>query len=295
MEKITDLDLAYFLGLCVTRGEIIRERLSVGFRYKTSNISLPPGSESLARKSREYVVDATQLRTNLEKFFQVDIDISTTDIEYNISMPMKEGSFHQKLMVNILGFENFSFKRSVIPNAIKSSENIVKEHFLMGMADACSCPTWGDRDQRKRCRICIDIPFENWILPIQICKLLQEDFNVRVHNILWGHPNLRTAQSPNSKAWAKEHRIRIFAEEFSKIGFRFEFKNDILNSFLTWNKQQNFKTAKYCWVDKKSKRIKEKPHHQFETDSRIHNSARIHANSFRDICKAMGCCQRDRQ
>ena len=58
MTEITDFDFAYFLGLCVARGEILKDKLSIRFRYKTRRISLPPQENAdLARKSREYIID----------------------------------------------------------------------------------------------------------------------------------------------------------------------------------------------------------------------------------------------
>ena len=295
MREVTDLDFAYFLGLCVARGEILREKLSIRFRYKTRNILSPPKiNADLARKSREYVIDTTTLKNKLERFLSVAIEIVKTENEFILNMPMIVESFSYKLITSILKSRNFSFKKASIPNAILSSSKDVKIHFLMGIADACSCPTYADRDQAKRCRICLDIAFENWILPIQICEMLQKDLSIKVHCILWGHPNLRTPRRPNSKAWSKEHRIRIFAEEFAKVGFRFEFKKDILDSFLDHNKTLKKPNLKFCWVEKKG-RSKIKPEHPGESDHRIPKEIRgYHFNSFREICSRMGCCQKEK-
>ena len=147
MDKVTDFDFAYFIGLCVARGEILGENLSIRFRYKSRRISLPPNINiDLARKSREYVIDTTLLKAKLSRFLKVDIEAVQTENEFYIVMPIVKESFSDKLIVSILGSHNFSFRNAQIPSAILSSTKDVKIHFLMGIADACSCPTWGDRD-----------------------------------------------------------------------------------------------------------------------------------------------------
>ena len=294
MDKITDFDFAYFIGLCVARGEILGERLSIRFNYKTRKIKLPPiENVDLASKIREYKIDASFLKNKLESFFKSNVDISITNNEFSIVMPIVKESFSDKLIVSILGSHNFSFKTTKIPIVILSSTKDVKIHFLMGVADASSCPTYADRDWNSGCRICFDIPFENWSLPIQICRMLQEDINIKVDGILWGHPNLRTPRKPKSMAWTKEHRIRIFAEEFSKIGFRFEFKRDILDVFLRHNKTLQKRNLKFCWATKGRPKIK--PPHISESDVRIPENVRgCHINSFRDICSRIGCCQKEK-
>ena len=295
MDKVTDLDFAYFIGLCIARGEFIGERLSIRFRYKTRRILLPPNTDAdLARKSREYVIDATLLKDRLSRFLRADIEAIQTEDEFSIIVPMIRESYSDKRIVAILGSHNFSFKTAQIPSAILSSTKDIKIHFLMGIADASSCPTYADRDQIKRCRICFDIPFENWDLPIQICRMLQEDINIKVDGILWGHPNLREPNKPRSRAWVKEHRVRVYAEEFSKIGFRFEFKQDILGIFLKHNKTLKKRNLKFCWATK-GKQARVKPPHISESDDRIPEGVRgHHINSFREICSRIGCCQKEK-
>ena len=111
MDKITDFDFAYFIGLCVALGEILGERLVIRFRYKTKRISLPSNVNSgLSRKSREYVIDTTLLKSKLEKFLKVDIETTQTEDEFSIVMPVVRESFSDKQIVSILGSHNFSFK-----------------------------------------------------------------------------------------------------------------------------------------------------------------------------------------
>lgn len=292
MERITDNEFAYFLGLCVIRGEKSTDRFLIKFRYITNKISLPPSADiGLSTKKREHQIDLSQLSHFLESFFQVKPEISITDNEFSLSVQAREGSFISKTLAQILGAREFSYKISEVPQSILNASTEIKRSFIMGIADASSTPTYGDRDQVSRCRICMDVPFENWKLPTQICKILQEDLDVKVDNILWGHPNLRTPKEPNSKAWAKEHRIRMFAEEFSAVGFRFEFKKEILDTFVEWNTQQQpQRVRKYCWANKEGRERKKEAHNS-ESDPRLPIEARKHITSFREVCRQLGCCQ----
>lgn len=292
MEQIVDHDISYFLGLCVARGEMNSEQMLIRFRYTSDTIRVPPGSDSdFSRKSREYVIDVVQLEKSLASFFQTDITASKTDSTYTLTVPMREGSFARKTMVGILGDRNFSYRKSRIPRAILAASLDIKRTFIQGIADACSCPTYSDRDQAGRCRICIDIPFDNWLLPLEICRVLQEDLDVKVANILWGHPNVRAPNELNSRSWAKEHRIRIFAPEFEKVGFRFEFKTELLEEFCKWNERKP-KPKKFCCPV--STRENEKPDHPGEQDTRLPENQRRHFDNYREICASLGCAQRAR-
>ena len=203
-----------------------------------------------------------------------------------------EGSFVAQTLQKYLGYlSQFNYKTTCLPDVIWRASEDIQKQFIRGLADCCSAPTYSDRDANNRTRICIDIPFENWKLPVEICKLLQVYLNIPVNEILWGHPNLRTPNKPDSSAWAKEHRLRIFSTEFVKIGFGFEFKQDILKSFIKHDGVKNPK--KYCWP-KKSYHKKERPLHKDEKNEKIPLEVQKHVCNFREVCLAMKCIQTEK-
>ena len=115
-------------------------------------------------------------------------------------------------------FTNFQ-----IPKQIFDSNSTIQREFMRGFADTCGYLRKANAYVDKCHRIYFEIPHENWKLAIQICNLLQNKLKVPVQHILWGHPNTRTPSKnindPNFTAWSKEHDLRVFAEDYLKIGF----------------------------------------------------------------------------
>ena len=294
MQQLNQPELAYLIGLCITRGYFSDSKIIVDFTYKKESFKLPPGcSIDLSKKDREYTVDGTQVTDLLKRYLQTEIEVKRDNQKYSMIIKIPHGSLVSQTLNNILGpLEFFSYKTSYIPDIIWNSSIDIQKYFMRGVADACSSPTYADRDPRKRTRICIDIPFENWKLPINICRLLQENLNTPVSNILWGHPNLRTSNKPQWHSWPKEHRIRLFSTEFEEIGFGFEFKQNILMRFIEYDQKV---TSSFCWPDKKSRRATNRPSHSDEQSERIPLEARKHICNFREICSAMGCKQKEKR
>ena len=127
----------------------------------------------------------------LKGYLQTEIITNQDNQKYSMIVVIPQGSMVSQTLNNILGhLESFHYKTTDIPKAIWNASIDIQKYFIKGVADACSIPTYGDRDFNNQTRICIDIAFENWNLPVSICRLLQEKLNVPVANILRGHPNI---------------------------------------------------------------------------------------------------------
>lgn len=139
-------------------------------------------------------------------------------------------------------------------------------------------------------RIVLPVQHDDWKLPIQVCRLLQVHLGVPVQHILWGHPNLR---DPNrrGKQWAKEHRIRVYAEDFLPVGFHFRFKQEILEEMARWNKREGGAPSRACNPLARH-RIKIKKKHKEEASKNLPDELRgKHFNAYFHICRALGCKQ----
>jgi len=291
MLNLNQPELAYFLGLCVSRGHFSDSKMTVSFNYKTKKIQLPPGLHAdLSKKGREYTIDGTKITQLLKEYLQTEIETHQDDQKYSMIVTIPQGSFVFQTLSNILGsLDCFHYKTACIPNSIWKSSTDIQKCFIRGIADSCSSPTYGDRDAKGYTRICMDIPFENWKLPINICRLLQENLKIPVTNILWGHPNLRASQNPTSHSWAKEHRVRLFSTEFQKVDFGFEFKKEILKKFIEHDGSRRPQT--FCWPNKQS-RYTQKMKHNDENSNKIPIEARKHVCHFREVCSSIGCVQK---
>lgn len=176
-----------------------------------------------------------------------------------------------------------------VPEIIFDSEADIQKEFVRGIADTSCEPSYADRDQSQRQRIVIQVQFGNWILPIRLCKLLQEHLNIPVSNILWGHPNLRAPSG--GSGWAKETRIRIFAEAFEPIGFYFDHKQRVFEEMVKFNRERGDPRPKAC--NPKAKKLRgRKQRHKDESSERLPESLRgRHFNNYYKICRALGCKQ----
>lgn len=183
----------------------------------------------------------------------------------------------------------------VIPDYFFENDLAIKEQFLKGFCDIAGFIRKSNVDQAGYHRIYFQIPNLNWVLPIQICRLLQVDFNIPVQSIQWGHPNTREPKKikakPTDTSWAKEHQIRVYADDFS-IGFGFEYKQEILSEFAKFNIDKGRSKSHLCYPNKKSGGSI-KPHHPCEKSALLPDFLRgKHFDGFRSICKKVGCIQR---
>jgi hypothetical protein len=105
----------------------------------------------------------------------------------------------------------------------------VKSEFIRGFADVAGNVRLANRDQVGRHRVRLDVLnyATNWELPVQLCSLLQEHLGVPVSVITYGHPNL-------GREW-REHQINIYCEDFTKVGFYFDFKQAALENLSKAN------------------------------------------------------------
>ena len=148
-------------------------------------------------------------------------------------------------------------------------------------------------------RVYFEIP-HNWQMVIDICNLLKST-NIPVQTIDWAHPNMRDGAlnkynegKPNF--WKKEHQIKVWANEFTPIGFGIihkqqaleMFSDELISGYKQQNKNPQQKTHKYYW-DSKRKSSKSKPVHPGEDDAFIPLTIRgKHFNSWTEIAKELG-------
>jgi hypothetical protein len=167
--------------------------------------------------------------------------------------------------------------------------------YIRGFADASATPTNSDHVQfgagsPKFQRIVLQVNHNNWFLPVQICRLLQVHLKVPVQHILWGHPNLRDS-NVRGRQWAKEHRLRIYAEDFLPIGFQFAFKQKILLEMARFNREQGGGPGRACNPLARH-RIRKKRRHKDEKAASLPDALRgKHFNAYFQICQALGCTQ----
>lgn len=309
-------ELAYLLGMIAGKGSIIRgnSETDVIIRIPHKNLI----SEGLdAKLSVKASLD--DIRNAFEPLISTRLvtaqDRSKTTIKFTKS--------NEDLLIReinrYLGRSN-SCKDFRIPADIFSSSTDIKREFMIGLSDvtahirssniAYSIP--------YHHRVYVEIPV-NWHMVADIGNILF-DLDVPIHTINWGHPNMRDPQlkyynKGQRMFWNKEHQIKIFADEYEKVGFRIAHKMESLKKLADVNRQEwdnliRKRIAKAGEVVKKERLSKligclEAEHHKYYWDTRevtkpkpIHpmeNSEILpkeiqgqHFDSWKQICEILG-------
>jgi hypothetical protein len=191
----------------------------------------------------------------------------------------------------ILG-ERRSHREFTVPEAIaQSSDEIVRE-FPRGFADVAGNIRRSNCDRNGFHRVYLDVLNANWTLPVQLCQLLQQRLKLPVHEILWGHPNLRDPQAKHLKQSPfREHQLRIYAHDFLQVGFYIRHKQEVLEKLADENRQRTQQgmsdPSSPC---KGIQRFRSKESHSLESDERLPEYLRErHFDAYWQICAACGC------
>jgi hypothetical protein len=289
-----DPDVAYFIGLVTARGEITDtgriKRISIEFPFR--NLKVEGIKKAITQKDKILLsLDRVINRVNE----LTDVNVRKEESEhavYLIIETLKNTMFLRNTKVLMKG--RSSYYEFEVPDQIFQVDESIKKEFIRGFADVAGSARWANRNRWGKCRVYLDVlnSPSNWRLPVQICHLLQDHLGLPIDVIQWGHPNTR---DPNLKeynqgrkdAWAREHQIKVFADDFEKIGFYMSHKQEILEELAEYNRKNRFKKAKFC---NPPKRVRKKPKHPSENSKKLPQEIRgKHYDSYWQICADLGC------
>ncbi len=276
------------LGLITGHGEIQYnndvKRIVIDFEYKTLEskaITKVFNQRLHIQTSLDPVVyRLQQMGINVEKNSGKKISLVLTWIKEDISW------LFIKYLIN---GTKFSYHDFLIPEPIFDTTDSNKKEFLRGLSDVTGFVRKSNVDQSGRHRVYIEISNKNWFLPPQICELTQS-LNVAIQYIGYGHPNIRGGKGTS---WAKEHQIKIYAEDFENIGFYITHKNEALAELVEYNKVNFGRMQAICNGTINKPKIKVS--HPSETHEKLPVEINgQHFNSYKEICRCLGCYkQRD--
>lgn len=298
VDDYLDPDVAYLLGLISARGQFVLDRdvrrLIINFPYRLFQTSPPEGSRLKFDIPTQMRLCLDDVRNRINELLEVSVSIVPSKFNTQLVATFTKNTMSWRNLTTLLRNRG-TFQEFEVPPIIYEAPRDIQLEYARGFADASATPANGDylqygADSPKFHRIVLQVNHENWLLPIQICRLLQINLRVPVQHILWGHPNLRDP-SNSGKQWAKEHRIRIFAEDFLPIGFLFPFKQQILEAMAKINRQQKRSPSHQC-NPLAQHRIKKKRRHSDEKSKSLPRPLRNkHCDAYFQICKALGCTQ----
>ncbi len=293
-------DIAYMLGMIVGKGQIIR-----GNRETDIIINIPHKNLEIEGQNTQQSIKVSLLdivgRLKPLVGTAINWDTSKTNIAY-ISFSKSNGDYLIRT-INTYLKNKISWRNFRVPKEVFDASRDIKIEFLRGFADVTahmrkSNVAWKDFEYRVYVEI-----MTNWEVCIDIANLLKE-LDIPVHTIRWAHPNIVDS---NLKYYNKgnrnykEHQIKIWAEEFEKVGFNIEHKNRLLKKFADLNRANWIKHSpkkmrgkpisekhhKYYWETREIK--KKKQSHPDENHPSIHPKIRgKHFDSWRTIAKELG-------
>ena len=291
-ENYLDPDVAYLLGLITIRGELYEsqgdKRIVIQFPFKSL---IAEGIKTHVDQKDQLDMAVNRIRDRLQELVESHIDVDRGNNEIIFSMRFLRNSMVWRNIRYMFGRKR-SFREFEIPRSIlEALDDAIKIEFLRGVADAGGFVRPSNHYLNGKNRVYIEVNNRNWKLPTQLCRLMQVDLDVPVQLIQWGHPNVRQPNKKEGTAWAKEHQVKIFVEEFAKIGFYVRYKEKILKELVRADQKVGGKNPQKCNPNPEIRRIKKKPKHPGEKSNIVPKKLRKHFNAYWQICLTLGCDQ----
>lgn len=296
-------DIAYLLGMIVGKGQIIRGNRSTEIVIDIPHRNLVIEGENTQQSIKSSLLDIVG---RLKPLVGTDIEWDTSKQNVaHISFSKPNGDYLIRT-INTYLKNHVSWRDFRILKDIFSVTTDVKIEFLRGIADVTahirkSNIAWKDYEHRVYVEIMV-----NWDLCIDIANLLKV-LDIPVQTIRFAHPNivdssLKKYREGSKEFWNKEHQIKIWAEEFEKVGFNIDHKNKLLKKFADLNRKnwKEFSKESKKYQDKpiseahhkfywETKRInKKKQEHPEEKSSKLPSKVRKHFDSWKDMAKELG-------
>lgn len=291
---LIDPDIAYLLGMVVARGTFVSGRgardliIALDFRNLEAQ-----GVTTTVNVHDAITLAVAKVRDRLEEVLGESVACPSTTRSVRIKVRFRRPTIAWRVLRHLTGNRQ-SYKEFLVPPSLYSSDTSAQEEFIRGVADACGFIRPSNHYFGQH-RVYFQVPNQNWLVPVQLCRLLQEKLRVPVQTIQWGHPNTREPRkvqvSTNYTGWAREHQIKIFAHDYLRAGFGFGYKQEILQELAAENAACGGLPTKLCNPLQK-KRYRAKPPHPCEAAKILPPKLRgRHFNSFWEICRCLGCKQ----
>ncbi len=322
---------AYFLGLITGRGHIFLDSKSIAIEFSHANefvegiahcpecgwLATDTKGEMLKCKNPEcqHDVDPSvkkrynqpketveSLKNTIIPFLQSEIKVGF-EITGNKSMTILVVDFKNNSALFdeiVMHFHpETSFDRFHIPKVVNVASEEAKREFINGLLDTsgfANAGGWLNRDGKNghgRMRVYFQL-VRNWHLPVEIDNFLRSQFNLPIHTIDWGHPNIRDGNlkdyfETRPTSWGREHQLKFFPEYYQAFRFRVTSKQAMFEELMAHNDQVGFDNNDDWFPPAKISKGKLKAYHPGESDLRIPEPARRHFDAFWQINLAMGC------
>lgn len=288
-------EMAYLLGMVTGNGNIQRgtteTKVIIEIPHKKLETEFQHDVHIYVRAS------ITDIRTVLEPLMGTSLDFNQSQGVSYLSFCKRNEDLLIRELLRYVG--NASSSEDVrIHQEVYAFTEDERKMFIKGFADVTGYIRRSNYFfNEHQHRVYFEIP-HNWYLVVDFCNLLKT-VDIPVQAIDWAHPNMRDgnlAKYNEGKLdfWKKEHQVKIWANEYKKIGFAVIHKSKALEAFAKEQEDYLRSTGKnpaevthhYYW---ESDRSKVKPHHPGESDNFIPAAIRgKHYDSWKKIAFDLG-------
>lgn len=285
LDDYIDADMAYLAGLIIARGTLEldpQRRLIIQFPYSNLEVS---GIKSSFDQETSIRLGLNDIRERIGELLDTDIQIirHTNAVDLVVTFVRNSMIWRNILLLtnNLTSYRHFS-----IPPIFFDPELPIdwKREFIKGYGDAAGNIRKSNiyTDGRYRVRLDVLNYPTNWKVPVQLCHVLQEQLEIPVQLITWGHPNMGRD--------FREHQLNIFADVYLEIGFSFDHKSTILKELADVNRslKPDFE-HKFCHGVRKIRFKKPQNDQENNSEKLDPNLVGKHFNGYWQICKKLGC------
>jgi hypothetical protein len=290
-----DADVAYYIGLVTARGTITDsggiKRITIEFPFKNLKVQ---GIKTAIVQKNQILLSLDKAISRVNELTECTVRKEETTYAVHLILETLKNSIFVRdtkmLLKNKTSYHEFE-----VPDQIFEANTAIQKEFIRGFADVAGSARKANVNISGKHRVYLDVlnSPSNWKLPVQLCHLLQDYLAVPVDVIQWGHPNtrdpsLREYKAGRKDAWAREHQLKVFADDFEKIGFYMSHKQTVLEELAAYNRKK-FRKAKFC---SPPKRKRSKVRHPAENSEKLPQELKgKHYNSYWEICADLGCCR----
>ncbi len=283
-------DISYLLGLITGRGEVQStheiKKIVIDFEYRSLE------SKAISRIFDQKLHIQTSLDPIVLRLQNIGINTQKVVSQSKLSLVLRWQTediawLFIKFLIN---GTRFNFHEFQIPEPVFDASDANKREFLRGVSDVTAYVRKSNVAHTGKHRVYVEISNRNWYLPAQLCQLFQM-LEVPIQYIGYGHPNMRGGKATS---WAKEHQIKIYAEDYERIGFYISHKNEALLDLAEFNNTNFPKQQPLC--NGEVSRPRTKINHDHETHDKLPPEINgQHFNSYKEICKCLGCYLQNEQ
>lgn len=292
-------EMAYLLGMVCGNGEIIRQTNETTFSIEI------PHKKMITETNQDVQVYVQASIANIRNILEPLVGTSMSYVQNKrvtyIRFTKGNEDYVTREILQFIG-DATGHENIRVSDEVFNFTTDQKLIFLKGFADVTGYIRRSNYfiDKYKH-RVYLEIP-QNWQLVVDICNVLKS-VDIPVQNIDWGHPNMRDPQRKKYDQgkpgfWKKEHQIKIYANEFERIGFAVIHKTEALASlsqelvegFTHAGKKAEDVTGRFYWDCGKSLRLK--ADHPGEGDDFLPFEIRgKHYNGWKEIANDLGYYQ----